>query len=159
MKTKDIAEIFRISPRQVSTVIRESKRCQTNKFTREEEEKIIQLYREGITKEFDIAKLIPSKAPWMIRNRIKMLLRKGLLQKYPFECFVQEINNVNPPIDDVIHPVEDYNFTDDNISQVDSCIPITIDYNFIDQNIAQIDVESSYLEDALYSSCDLDENI
>ena len=39
------------------------------------------MYNKGITKEFALRKFIPSKAAWMIRNRIKTLKRNGRLQQ------------------------------------------------------------------------------
>ena len=78
-KTRDIATLLNINPRHIRTVIKENERCQSNVFTKEEDALLIELYNGGIVKESVLSKnYFPSKAPWMIRNRIKMFKRKGI---------------------------------------------------------------------------------
>ena len=79
LKMSEIATKLNISARQVRTVIAENKRGKSQKFTKDEDLMIIMLFNRGITKECEMIKYIPSKAAWMVRNRIALLKRKGII--------------------------------------------------------------------------------
>ena len=84
-KTSDeIAKILNFSHRQVRTYMKQRDLKQTNRFTVEEDILILFLYNNGITKEAKIAKHIPSKAPWMIRNRLRKMSKDHMLKKEYF---------------------------------------------------------------------------
>ena len=68
-----ISNEMNISYRQVRSHAKLKAKKQVNAFTTEEDNFIISLYSSGETRESVIAKFLGSKAPWMIRNRIKIL--------------------------------------------------------------------------------------
>ena len=90
----EISKKLNISYRKVRSYIKEIVNAQTNTFTEEDDKLIIHLYKNGVTKESMIAKQMPSKAPWMIRNRIKKLIKKNIIQK-------STNNTCNSPVNEV----------------------------------------------------------
>ena len=78
---QQISKMLCLNQRQVHNFAKEHRKGQKNVFTREEDEFIIERYSEGLTKPSELCKHITTKAPWMIRNRIKYLKRNNLLTK------------------------------------------------------------------------------
>ena len=79
MSPSQIAKYINSNYRQVRDYLHRLTKNQINTFTEEEDQLIIDLYSSGVTKESLIAKQMPNKAPWMIRNRIKYLKKKDHL--------------------------------------------------------------------------------
>ena len=77
MNVKEIADSLGLSFRQVRNQINMIKRGQTNSFSEAEDNKIIWCLFHGIVKESVISKYFINKAPWMVRNRIKLLKNNG----------------------------------------------------------------------------------
>ena len=80
-KLRDIAKNIGSSTRQVKEHVRRYENNIVKKFTPEEDDIIRAKYLAGMTKEWQIWTFIPNKEPYMIRNRIKTLLRKNLMYK------------------------------------------------------------------------------
>ena len=78
-KFRDIAREIGSSTRQVKETVRRFENNVVKKFTPEEDQIIREKYLSGMTKEWQIWTFIPNKEPYMIRNRIKSLLRKNLM--------------------------------------------------------------------------------
>ena len=93
----EISKKLDISYRKVRSYIKEITHGQTNTFTKEDDDLIIRLYKSGVTKESLIAKHMQNKASWMIRNRIKKLKRKLILddistdsKQQSTDCYVED---------------------------------------------------------------------
>ena len=79
MSPKDIAAKFHLSNRHVNDIIRLNNKNQVNVFSPEEDKALIHYYHQGYVKPSELSKLMPTKAPWMIRNRIKVLKNRMLI--------------------------------------------------------------------------------
>lgn len=75
---EQIARRLGISVRNVKHTIRDIDMGITNHFTIEEDTILLQKLREGIEKPSILARFLPHKHDWMIRNRIKLFKRHGL---------------------------------------------------------------------------------
>ena len=75
----EISKMLNLSYRQVRTFVTQIQRNQENKFTQSEDFLLTYLYLNGITKESLLARYIPTKAPWMIRNRLKFLQKQKMI--------------------------------------------------------------------------------
>ena len=84
-----IARKLGMSYRQVRSRFMQHKKKQKNVFTIEEDKQLISLYNQGFIKESQIAKFMPYKAAWMIRNRINRLKRDNLLDCIHNEYSIQ----------------------------------------------------------------------
>ena len=123
-KFREIAKKIGSTTRQVKEHIRRYENKIVNKFSPEEDAIIISKYQEGITKEWQLLQFIPTKEPYMIRNRIKSLIRKGLINNdlvVPMKSF-QLVNPVNDSgyqsLDlPVLHPLE----FPDPMFEIDGC--------------------------------------
>lgn len=73
---EQIAEKIQHSKRQVKDFINNYQSNKENVFTREEDTKILEMLKQGITSESFIAKSLPGKRSWMVRNRIKYHMRR-----------------------------------------------------------------------------------
>ena len=80
VSNKEISKMLSLKFRQVSSYVLERARGQVNKFTEEEDHELIHLCNQGIIKPAIISRLMKTKAPWMIRNRIKQLKKRKLIQ-------------------------------------------------------------------------------
>ncbi|EAY19316.1 hypothetical protein TVAG_452300 [Trichomonas vaginalis G3] len=75
-----IATKLHHQPRQIKEYIARKVKSQENKFSFEDDQKLIMLYQQGITKESRLVKYFPDKTSWMIRNRLKLLRRRNQLE-------------------------------------------------------------------------------
>lgn len=122
---KEISDLVGCGLRQVTNYVKENQKGQVNVFTEEEDEKLIDLYLRGVVKESQISKIIPTKAPWMIRNRIRLFKKTGRLEEKltcidvpqpiylepttPFVATLVDITDICPPFQSDIHVDTDYN--------------------------------------------------
>lgn len=72
-----IAEEVNISQRAVKDKLSELSQKQTNEWSKEEIEILIKLYQKGFRKPSDFKNYLTHKAGWMIRNKIKKLIKNG----------------------------------------------------------------------------------
>ena len=78
---KEIAIMFNTTPRHIRDVLRSLNPNITKDFTEEEEKLLIELCQNGNYKEWELKKnFFQNKMPYMIRNKIKTLRSKGILQ-------------------------------------------------------------------------------
>ena len=97
----EIANLLNISKRQVSSFLMQIESGQTNEWDREEMETLYFYYRNGVCKESQLKKYLPKKSVWMIRNKIKSLIKRGCLgiplnlesTCLPFDALFEEICN------------------------------------------------------------------
>ena len=83
-KPKEIAQIFQTTARHIRDIVKSLNPNIASEFTEEEEILLIKLYNEGITKEWELKKLyFKNKMPYMVRNKIKTLINKGILTFIP----------------------------------------------------------------------------
>ena len=76
-----IASRFHISERHVRDLLKNNADNINKHFTKEEEQIIIQKYKENITKPSEINKFLPNKRFYMVRNQIKKMIRHGMLDQ------------------------------------------------------------------------------
>ena len=81
LNSKEIAEIFKTTPRHIRDLLRYLNKDYNPNFTQEEDNKLIKYYNTGITKEWALREYFPNKLPYMIRNRIRSLLKKGVIRQ------------------------------------------------------------------------------
>ena len=102
-----ISNFLNISYRQARTYVVQYNSRQSNNFTADEDDLLINLYQQGLRKESILAKYIQTKAPWMIRNRIKLLKKQNKLDsKYqiPMEEDFQKFDLSELHIDEIEEP-------------------------------------------------------
>ena len=75
-----ISAMLGISERAVKDKLSEINKGQTNEWTDDERETLIRLYQNGIRKPSSFKPFLEHKADWMIRNKIKKLVKKGVLK-------------------------------------------------------------------------------
>ncbi|EAY00252.1 hypothetical protein TVAG_449880 [Trichomonas vaginalis G3] len=94
-----IAQKLNHQPRQIKDYINRLNKNQVNKFTIEDDEKLIMLYNKNIKKESKLVKYFPDKSSWMIRNRIKLLKRRNQLDPTPIQPVIKSSEvETNPKI-------------------------------------------------------------
>ena len=79
MSPSQIAQQLSIKTRQVKDHLDILLGNKKNSFSQSDDYIIRQFYLQGITKEWTIARFLPGKAPWMVRNRINYLKKYGLM--------------------------------------------------------------------------------
>ena len=80
MKTKEIALAVGSTPRQIAQHIRQYKQGKVKEWTWEEDEVLKANYLSGNVKEWSIVKFLPRKEAYMVRNRIRYLLRHNKME-------------------------------------------------------------------------------
>ena len=101
IKTKVIALKYGISNRHVLDIARNNKPGINKEFTPEEESLIIDLYvNQHIQKEAQIAKYLPTKKAYMIRNKIRLLKKEGRLEPSHFLITIEDEAPFDPCFSD-----------------------------------------------------------
>lgn len=96
---KQIAEKINHKPRQVKDFINNYVYKIENNFTREDDMKILEILKIGIDSPSFIAKSIPGKSYYMVRNRIQFLTRRIFdIQTTDIEFFLNGLH-VQPTLD------------------------------------------------------------
>ena len=80
-KTKEIADTLGYSARQVREALKRRRRSQTKVWTQEEIQILKDKYRQGFITVKQLKPFLPYKADFSIRNKIKSLKKKGLLNE------------------------------------------------------------------------------
>ena len=104
---KEIGKQLGATTRQIKEHVRRFEKNIIKNFTPEEDQIIREKYLSGMVKEWQIWAYIPNKEPYMIRNRIKTLLKKNLMY-YPNTTHQKEENETLSwdPIDQPISYLE-----------------------------------------------------
>ena len=119
-KIKEISKEFHTSDRHIRDIVKQMKPNMSKHFTKEEEEYLINLYNEGITKEWQLRNYFQNKLPYTIRNKIKTLLNKKIISERP------------KPV--VVVPEKENNICFYDINTLD--VEISLDDEFIDLKTA-----------------------
>lgn len=119
-----IAEKINHSKRQVKEFIKNHVHQAENNFTRDEDKKILEILQFGISSPSVIAKNLPGKTTWMVRNRIKFYLRRfNNLDDIDIDFFLDGIHRAKDEI------TEFNAWNPDDTYMMDETIPID-DYFF-----------------------------
>lgn len=77
---EEIAKKTGVNVRAVTEHIYMHNRGQVNQWTPFEDTLLIKYYKLGMTRPARLSRILTAKAPWMIRNRIKNLKKKNILE-------------------------------------------------------------------------------
>ena len=101
-KPQKIAARFNITKRHVKDLLKNNAENVDKKYTHEENQIIIQkVVNENITSPAEIKKFLPNKALYMVRNQIKKLQRRGLLDKSTYPMVGSMVLNTDEMNEDV----------------------------------------------------------
>jgi hypothetical protein len=76
-----ISEKMKLNLRNVREHMRALQYGLKNEFSKEEDDLIIEKYKNGITKPSELIKYLKGKSLWMVRNRINFFIKKGFMDK------------------------------------------------------------------------------
>lgn len=102
-----IAQKIMKSRRQIKEYINLLNKQIVNKFTFEDDQRLIDLYNKDIQKESKLVQYFPDKTAWMIRNRLKLLKRRNQLYSLPESVPPPVLMSVTPAIpDELTQPIQ-----------------------------------------------------